>query len=509
MGIFDRFASFFASDEGAPAAPEPGPPPTHRATMADTSAYSWTQNLGGGFFNGTSGLGRVGVDPTATVGYGGGRVPLPGTIDRIYQYDWLAKRVVEKMPSIAMVRGWKTGDESLDKDFRKLNYTDRHPRGVFQQAINQQRAYGGSVVLLGYRLGNPRTPLLPAQASGGVSFLDVIPQHQLRVLRRVSDASSPDFGMPELYQIVDYEVTARHPRVGLIFHASRCVRFPGEPLRVPDHGLEPNDFTGTGIWPELGVSVLTPLMVTLAQYGLAWSAVSNLMSDANVGVFKMAGLIEALASENKAAIEARQMQMQRDKGVHKNIFLDKDYDEEYSRIETRLQDIPNLLQQFMIQVSGAAEIPAQIFFANSPSGLNSAAGNEGVLTQLYNSCGEWQRTQGGPRLDSILTAVNGGQDVEITWPSLWEASENEKAQTRLATANADKVYWDMHVVEAQDIAKAHQDGTLPELIAKPEDDAGRDEGAEMGEGLPPQGAPGQQGASKIAQQQRKSESTTK
>lgn len=456
----------------------------------------------GGWVNPSSGLGVAGLDPTAQLAYQGGRLPSARTVDLLYTFDWLAQRVIEKMPSIALVRGFRGPEDDILRDWQKLNVTERFPQGAFKRALYDGRGYGGSVLWLGYKSGHPATPLRDAQRTSGVAFMDVFRQHELEIMQRYDDPASPDFGMPELYRVIGGTgVAPLHPRFGQIFHASRAIRFSGQPLRIPNNGLETFDTTGSHAQPELGVSVLTPVLNILGQYGLAWSAVSNMLQDASVGWMKMAGLVEALASEDKQIVEDRMRVLQMTKGTHRLIHLDADNNEEYGRTEVSLTDIPAVLQQFMVAVAGAADVPASIFFSTTPQGLNANSKNEGDTGALYNTCADYQRDVIGPKLNVILTAVAGGAEQHVEWPSLWESSENEMAQTRLARANATKLYWDLGAIEASDVVRAEQTGVDPETIGTPDDDRLALD-PQPPTTSPPQGAPGKQQASKIATKQR-------
>jgi phage-related protein (TIGR01555 family) len=477
-------------------------PVRHLDTMA--AALSSSCIIPGGFVNTTTGLGVAGLDPTVGLSYQAGRLPSAMAVDSLYTYDWLAARIIEKMPSLALVRGFliKGADEEAEstllREWRRLNYTDRFPKGVFQRGVFDGRAYGGAVLWIGYAQGMPHTPLQPGQEAGGVLFLDLFAQHELRVLTRVTDPRSPDFGMPAIYEVIGSATGPRHPRYGQIFHASRSVKFSGNPLRVPNTSMEL-----IGEEPEIGVSVLTPVLDVCAQYGLAWRGVSNMLQDASIGVMKIAGLIEALASEDKAIIEDRLRTLQLTKSVHRMMFLDSEAGEEYERTEVSLSDIPETLQAFMLQAAGAADLPAKILFNTSPAGLNANSAGETDLKQMYDSCQEYRETYLGPRLEKLLTPLNGGKRVEIEWPSLWEASDNECAQTRLANANTDKAYWDMGY-SAKDIGEARAKGTVIELTGKPPEDD-RDDVAGAGAPAPgagPQGAPGKALASKATTKQR-------
>ena len=476
-------------------------------TDSDTVNTSALQPMTGSWLNPTNGLGLAGSDPTAQLAYGGGTIPQPSTLDRLYQHDWCAERVIEKMPSTALIRGFTGPSDQVLRDFRHLNHSSRFPRGAFQEAVYSGRAYGHSRLLIGYEKGSPVSPLTETQAKGGVRFLDVVPQHQLRVLSRFSDANSPEYGMPERVQIVDCGIGQRHPRVGQVFHTSRTILFSGKALRVYNGGGTLEDLSGFHSQPEVGVSVLTPVLMVLGRYGLAWSAVTNMLADKSVGWMKMGGLVEALASQDAEYIQQRMSLLQRVKSIHRLLFLDSDNDEEYGRTEINLQEVPQILQQMVIELSGAAGVPARIFFENPPSALNAGSANESDFTAFYNTCDDYRATYLGPRLEETLSAVGGGVRVEVKWPTLWEASDNEQAQTRLARINGHKVLWDIGAVEASDIAKAERDGTDPELISSPDDD--REAVANPGGGgddeIPPQGAPGADQAADIASEQRAQE----
>ena len=465
-----------------------------------------TTVLPGAWGNAISGLGVSGIDPTRSLSYGAGRIPSAQTIDRLLTFDWLAMRIVELLPRIAMVRGFTpvsedgTGATDAWKAFRRLNYTARFPRGAFEHALNQGRGHGGAVLLRGYALGNPASELTPTQAAGGLNFLDVFAQHELRVLTRFDDPREGNYRMPELYEVIAGCSGPPHPRTGQIFHSSRATLFSGYPLRVPNTSA---DLIGEG--PEVGVSVLVPVLNVLAQYGLAWSALSNLLQDASIGVLKLSGLVDALSSEDDTILQDRLTVLAQTKAAHRLMFLDADNQEEFSRTEVRMTDVPQMIQQFMTAVAGAAGVPARVFFSSSPTGLNANASGNSDLAQFYAECEDLQNTQIGPKLEGVLTDANNGVPVSVTWPSLWAVSDNEKAQTRVAEANADKVFWDMGFGAGQ-IAAARARGTRVELTGDAPEDA-RDDVQGSGQTEPPDGAPGAQQASNIATNQRATEST--
>jgi phage-related protein (TIGR01555 family) len=441
------------------------------------------------FVNAVTGLGGVATDRAAAISYERECIPTSMLIDQLYTTDWLAARIVEKMPSIALVRGFgiegtseSDAGSKLLRDFAALNSTERYPEGAFQRALYDGRAYGCAGLFLGYKLGNPLAPLTDAARAGGLAFLDVFRQHELRVVTRVQDPGRGDFGMPEIYEVISGNGMA-HPRQGQRFHASRLLRFMGLPLRGSVvHPELPQ-------YPEVGVSVLAPVIRDIARYGTSWAAVSHLLQDASIGVMKIAGLVEALASEDKAIIEDRLSALQRTKAITRLMFLDADNNEDFTRVAVSFADIPGVMAQIILSISGAADMPAKILFGTSPAGLNANSAGEADLTQFYNSCDEYRKRVLGPKLETVLQAISSNPDVRVTWPSLWDPTDNEKAQTRLTNANATKVFWDIGAVQAEDVVKAAKDGVAPETIGKPSD-VREDPAGEGFGGAGPKGASG-------------------
>ncbi len=416
-----------------------------------------------GWVNTTTGLGGLDTDRAARLNYESEGIPTSATIDQIYSGDWLAERIIEKMPSIAMVRGFGIeGGEQADllREFRGLNVTERFPQGAFQRGVYDGRGYGGARLLLGYALGRPETPLTPEDEKGGLLFLDVVKQHELKVISHNTDPQSPEFGLPSVYEILGVDGVP-HPRRGQVFHASRSIRFAGRPLR------------GQQIVQELpqehwvGVSVLTPVLRDIARYGTSWAAVSHLLQDASIGVMKISGLVDALASDDASIIQDRLSTLQRTKSLTRLLFLDAEAGEEFSRVAVSFADVPGVMAQIVLSISGAADMPAKILFGTSPMGLNANSAGMADLEQFYNSCDEYRCRELSPALEKVLRAVARGKDVRVKWEPLWQPSAAEQAQTRLTHANADKVYYDIGF-KAEDIARAHKEGKRVEDIGTPE-----------------------------------------
>src|SRR4051812_29991273 len=86
----------------------PAAPTARRDTTALTSSCILPMGVEAGTWgNASSGLGMPGYDPTRELAYSRGRIPSAQLVDSLYTHDWLADRIIELMPSTAMVRGFK------------------------------------------------------------------------------------------------------------------------------------------------------------------------------------------------------------------------------------------------------------------------------------------------------------------------------------------------------------------------------------------------------------------
>lgn len=369
--------------------------------------------------------------------------------DAMYTDMWLARRVVNKLPAIAMVRGFTVPDvddeEELLREFNELN-TSKYKSGAFQRWIRYGRLYGGAGLYLGYKdAGAAKTP---APEKGEIQFLDVVPRHMLTVHKRYKGVNHPQVGMPEFY-----EITGDHPRNGLYIHESRLLRTGG--LDAPDTFLEHQRE------PEWNMSCLQPVIEDLQRYGVSWQAVTHMLQEASIGVLKMSGLIDAIASEDQQEIEDRIDVLNMSKSVTSLLMLDADMNESFERVKVSFGDLPQLMQQLMIGTAGAAEMPVTVLFGQAPSGLNATG--ESDMRQFYDTVSEYQKRELQPALRLILSRMRGS-DVNPVFPPIWEPAAKDVALARQADSAADTAYFTAGVFEPEEIAAARAQGLAPEEI---------------------------------------------
>jgi hypothetical protein len=105
------------------------------------------------------------------------------------------------------------------------------------------------------------------------------------------------------------------------------------------------------------------------------------------------------------------------------------------------------MQQLMYRISGAANIPATVLFGVSPSGQNATG--ESDLTQWYDQGREYQTVSLEPKIKTLLGLCGASENVEVNFPSLWEPTKQEQAQTQLTKAQAERLHWDMGKSESE------------------------------------------------------------
>lgn len=356
----------------------------------------------------------------------------------IYESMWLARRVVQTIPEHALRKRPEIKDlpdaEALWAKWDALNAPDLYPHGVLAQALFQGRLHGGAVLIPGFRNGDPLTLAPEPGPQSEILWLDVVRWADLRKGPLETDANSPRYGQP-----VSWTVQGDHRRSGYSFHASRAIFCEGAPrARSKASDLTP--------W----LSVLDPVIEELKRYDTAWQSVGHLLDEASIGVLKLQGLIGLLGQKDQSAVQARMTLMTQGRSAARTVFLDAATAEEFSRTEVSFASIPQLLEQAVLQVSGATEIPVAILLGQAPAGLNATGEND--RAQFDDRVAVYQRASVAPKLTRLLSWIQGAP-VTLEFPPIREMTESERATLRKTEADTDRIYWDMGVVSDLDVVK--------------------------------------------------------
>ena len=310
-----------------------------------------------------------------------------------YRESWIAKRIID-MPSEDMTRKWYTLNTSMDdEDLRDLKRLEaRHSvRQELTNAIRWARLYGGSIAVMdvrdGMELSDPLDPECVAPGSFyGLLVLDrtqgIMPSVEL-----VEDLDDPDFGEPMYYEADIDRGNVRHVRI----HHSRVLKFIGREL--PRMEMQAENY-----W---GVSELEHIWDELNKYSTASANIAQLLFQANITTLKMGHFGEALFSskdDQRQKILAGIQQQNRLRCSFGIQLLNKD--DQMENHPYSFSGISDVYDNLMLDMAGAAEIPATKLFGRSPQGFN--ASGESDLKNYAEMISGLQERMLRPALEKLL-----------------------------------------------------------------------------------------------------------
>ena len=313
----------------------------------------------------------------------------------LYRESWLAKRIID-MPSEDMTRAWYRFSSPVpEEDQESLRRLEaKHSiRRELTDAIRWARLYGGSLALMVLRGEEDRLSepldmdlLLPG-CFRGLLVLDraqgIEPSEELE-----EDLDDPDFGLPKYYSVeLDDLDTVR-------LHHSRVLRFTGRELPRAEARRE-------SWW---GAGEMEHIMEELQKRSAASANIAQLIFQANITTLKISDFGDALAMGTEA-----QKQQIRNAVMEENHFRTSFGLQILSAGDT-LENHPysfgglaEIYEQFMLDMAGAAEIPAAKLFGRAPAGLNATG--ESDLKNYYESISQLQERLLRPALEKLLPVL--------------------------------------------------------------------------------------------------------
>lgn len=428
--LLDRFLSVFRSD---------APPPQLPAAIERRADSSSTTNP----FTGLGGAGDKGAvaRPNPFV-----RPLTLQELDALWEYNGIARRIVEVIPSRACRRGWSV-PEIGGEDARLQTWSH------IEQAMSMGRLHGGSVLLMVTEDDVPsefaRDPYawlqqpLDMQRVGAVQALQVFDAWGASPLTWERDIRSPDFRRPALWRLSDGGFSA-------VVHASRVVYFPGN-LRAPS-GIR----TGwTSRMPDS--SALQVVWDEVRRLSETLQGGAILAAEIREGVLKLGELGELMTGDEAGLIEARLQLINRSRGLTGYTVLGpKDEYENRSNPPTGFDQLSASAWEALAAVTG---IPQMVLMGSAPAGLNTdgEASWEG-FRQLVSAYQEHHRHR-LERLYAVLYAAQDGptrgqapEGWALTFSALDEPDEASMAATRKIVMETDQGYVAMGAYTAATVA---------------------------------------------------------
>jgi phage-related protein (TIGR01555 family) len=387
-----------------------------------------------GFENIIKGLGTSN-DPMLATTFTRGRLVTQQIANDLYNYNWIAAKGVD-IPIDDATRNWRTlliSDADKRKEIEKI-MVEFDVKGKINLASKWARVFGGAVILVMIRDDDPIEPLdIDNIKSGSLQNLIVLDRYNIFPENVNRNILSGNFNFPDYYTV---------SRAGKKIHHSRIIRFDYSSPTILE--MERNNF-----WSP---SIFSKTFESIADSGMITQAIGNLVSEANLDVYKIKELKELVAEGQDEFIIKRLKLLNAMKSVVNGSVLD--VEDEYQKITSTFTTLPDIDDRYMQKVSGAFDIPLTRFLGISPSGLN-ATGTADLLN-YYDNINSIQENYFRPKLDvldKIIISSSFGSDeiFEYEFNPLNKLTELEQAEIESKNKDRDIAYLDAGVIDEYDI----------------------------------------------------------
>lgn len=353
-------------------------------------------------------------------------------LESMYRTSWIAGKIVD-VPVEDMTREWVTiswdGSDGQEENLAAIDKAEKAYkfRDALRDGIRWGRLYGGSVTVICLK-GDKEDFSKPLDITkikkGSLQALRTIDRWRVSAGPVDQDLSSPNFGMPSYYQLAESS--------GIV-HWSRVVRWTGR--EVPYFRWREN-----GMWDD---PELLRCLDAIRNYDAAMANSGTLIEDSNVDIISAQNLVQGLAaSGGEAKIQARYAGGSLMKGATKVWLLDKDK-ESWQQKVVSFAGLRDMVERFMIDVSGAADIPTTRLFGQSPAGM-TATGESDIRNYYDRLAGDQESKLRTPfeTLYEVLirhTLGNLPDGFELAFNPLWQMSDVEAAARDKSRADMDAV----------------------------------------------------------------------
>lgn len=369
------------------------------------------------------------------------------TITTLYRENWVVKRIVDVVAE-DITKNWYRITSQLPPEAKKrLSRMEArtHVRSKVLEGLKWGRLYGGAAAViviegqedmldqpLNYELVMPGSfkGLIVVDRWSGIS-----PDSELE-----ENINDPEFGLPKYYTIADEALG-----MGIRVHHSRIIRFMGRPL--PNIEEQTEQYWGT--------SELEHVYSELKKYDNTGYNIASLVFSANLKIYQMDGF-EQLGTMNTTALKelynvlSLMNWMMSSQGMQ--IMGQKDV---FSTHQYTFAGLSDIYQTFMLDVSGAAEIPVTKLFGRSPAGLNATG--ESDMDNYCDVIEGQQEAMLRPMLEKLLPIMCLSEfgaipdDLDFEFEPVRKPSEEEKKTILTQTTGA--------------ITQAYQAGIISQKIA--------------------------------------------
>jgi phage-related protein (TIGR01555 family) len=377
--------------------------------------------------------------------------------DRVLTNAWYGEGMSRKIITVVaddMTRAGFTisGDEEnviLD-ELRDLNLY-----ALLNEAMYWARLYAGSIIVADFEGDSSDLEEPLPDNPGKVVKLRLYDRTQVRIeTQYLYGDESPNAGEPEKFVITP--VLGGVSGEGMnsaqfTVHESRCAWFKGEPL--PKNATASNDINRY-FW---GSSALQAIIDDVAALGTTNQSLANVMLEMVIGKLKLGNLGEILAENNSKALYDRMEVINVQKSVINMLLLGSD--EEFSRDQVSLTNVPEVVDRMYIRVSASSNIPMTKLTGQQQSGLSN--NDNASLQNYYTDIEAKQRRDMYHPLTRIVSWVNSDvkilpadKPIVIEFNPVWEPPASEKVKLMSDWMNAMEKAITLGIVTAEEVRQS-------------------------------------------------------
>ncbi len=358
-----------------------------------------------------------------------------------YRGAWFPRKVVD-IPAKDATRRWRAWQaskaqiEKIEAEEKRLQVKART-----MEALIKARLWGGAAIFIGTGDIDTSKPLLPDRIkAGGIKYLTVMSRRDLSATEQDRDVMSPNYGKPKAYRLGGSAIE---------IHPSRLVIFTG--ADIPDQDLASGNQFG---W---GDSVLQAVFEAIQQIDSTMANVASLIFEAKVDVIRIPDFMQGMNDkEYQKKLLERVRLAATAKGINGSLLLDKE--EEYDSKSANFGTLPDIIDRFLQNGCGAADIPATRMLSQSPAGMNSTG--EADLRNYYDRIQSSQELDITPAMsvldECLVRSALGSRPPEIhyVWNSLWQTTAKERADIGKTTAETIKTIGETKLFPPDALSKA-------------------------------------------------------
>lgn len=352
------------------------------------------------------------------------------TLNSLYEQHAIAARIVDLPVDEAFRTGWTIKDIDADVDVSMvhtwiddLNFVPR-----LKQALKWSRLYGAAVLALPTSDPNPALPLRP----GSPMFTPVPFSAQYVTPREYDDG----FGSATYRQVLQYELSTIGGKQ-ICVHHSRVLKF--EPIELPPEVAH----TRQSMW---GPSVLDRVFDDLSAWGAARGHAINIMYVASLLYLKLQGFRED-RSRKGGPERMRQRLAECKQSLDQLGIFGLDIGDDLGSLSMSTGTTHELMDRLRDAVAAASDMPREIIFNESPSGLN-AGELSGPQEIWFGKVEAYRKSVITPAIDKYLELLFAWKGIvtkewQIEWDPLWVPSSTTRADVAVKWAGVDNIYYQM------------------------------------------------------------------